>query len=319
MNQAAMLMVLLAAVGQSSDRTAPEDRGGVNSGQGAPSHVDDAAKSFDRLRQAAARYRIVLQTDTPRELAIAPEPVLRWTNPLRRTSAGATFVWVGDGRPEVVGSFFRYTEDGKTVEDDEFQSLATTGLTASRSDQPVWAPRAAGMELAPIPGAPKPAATASERLRQMHAMASEFHAFIDTDKDKSELRLLPKPLYRYRTNRPDLPDGALFTFVLTTDPEVLLAIEARPIHGTAVWHYGFARMSMINLRQTQRSRCLASRLGCGLSKPDRALCDPPCNRSRRLNPTRVGAGRPWCVKLGEATVVPGSREETKRGSPSLPG
>jgi hypothetical protein len=254
MNLAALLIVLLAVVGQSSDRSAAENRDGAKPGSGVPSNLHAAEKSLDRLKRAAGRYRIVVGSDTPRELVVGAEPVLSWTNPLRQTFAGATFVWVADGRPEVVGSFFRYAEDGRIVEDDEFQSLATTSVTATRSDQQIWAPRVAGMVLAPIPGAPKPAATPSERLRQMHAMASEFHAFLDTDKDKTELRLLPKPLYRYRTNQPNLPDGALFAFVLTTDPEVLLAIEARPVDGEVVWHYGFARMSMVNLRARHKDR-----------------------------------------------------------------
>jgi hypothetical protein len=254
MNLAAVLIVLWAVVGQSSDRSAQENQDVAKTGSGVPSNLHAAAKSLDRLKRAAGRYRIVVGSDTPHELVVEAEPVLSWTNPLRRTFAGATFVWVADGRPEVVGSFFRYTEDDRIVEDDEFQSLATTSVTAKRSDQQVWAPRAAGMVLAPIPGAPKPAATPSERLRQMHAMASEFHAFLDTDKDKTELRLLPKPLYRYRTNQPNLPDGALFAFVLTTDPEVLLAIEARPVDGEVVWHYGFARMSMVNLRARHKDR-----------------------------------------------------------------
>ena len=46
--------------------------------------------------------------------------------------------------------------------------------------------------------------------------------------EEQALRLLPKPLYRYE--RPDGPtsssDGALFAFVLGTDPEVFLLLEA---------------------------------------------------------------------------------------------
>ena len=118
-------------------------------------------------------------SDPAKTLVLSSEPVLRWTNPLRGTVAGAVFVWVADGRPEVVASLYRYTVEGKMVEDDEFQSLATTGLTATRDGRAVWAPRTAGINLAPIPGAPKPAATPAERLRQMRALAHEFHAFFD--------------------------------------------------------------------------------------------------------------------------------------------
>jgi hypothetical protein len=256
MNASAVLIVLWAALGQAPSTSAPpaeKGRDGVRS-KAEASKPDTAAKSLDELKHSAARYRIAVDSDPPRDLVFVPEPVLSWTNPLRRTFTGGSFIWVADGRPEVVGSFYRYTVDGKTVEDNEFQSLATTGLKASRDGREVWVPREAGIALAPIPGAPRPGASPSERLRQMRALANEFRAFFDTTEDKSELRLLPKPLYRYRVNRPDLSDGALFAFVLTTDPEVLLMIECRQVDGVAVWHYGFARMSMVNLRAQHKAR-----------------------------------------------------------------
>jgi hypothetical protein len=225
--------------------------------------ADAGAQRLDmkELKQTAARYQIAMNSDSSKNLILVTEPILHWTNPLRGTVAGAVFVWVADGRPEAVASFFQYTEAGKTVEDDEFQSLATIGLRATRDGQAVWTPQAAGIELAPIPGAPKPASAAAERLRQMRALAHEFHAFFDLPAEKSELRLLPKPLYRYETNRLDLPDGALFAFVQTTDPEVLLVIEARSAGGAGgapVWHYAFARMSMVNLRAQHKDRTVWS-------------------------------------------------------------
>jgi hypothetical protein len=250
------LLIVLAASGQapSSDRSGGNKAEAAKSANGEATKVEATAKSLEELKQAAARYRITLAADQPKDLVLVADPVLRWTNPLRRTADGATFVWIADGRPEVVGSFYRYTEGGKVVADDEFQSVATTSLTATRSGTPVWAPRAAGIVLAPIQGAPQPAATPVERLRQMRALANEFHAFIDTDTDKTEFRLLSKPLYRYPAKPSGLTDGALFAYVLTTDPEVLLLIESRPKNGTAVWHFGFARMSMINLKAKHKDR-----------------------------------------------------------------
>jgi hypothetical protein len=209
---------------------------------------------MDELKRTAARYRIIRDADPAKSLDLVPEPVLHWTNPLRRTFAGASFVWVADGRPEVVASIYRFNEGGQTVEDDEFQSLSTTTLTAARGGDAVWTPRTPGVTLAPIPGAPKPAATAAERLRQMQALAREFHAFFDLPNEQSELRLLPKPIYRYQSSRPDLLDGALFAFVQTTDPEVLLSIEARPNGADSVWQFALARMSMVNVRAEHKDR-----------------------------------------------------------------
>ena len=150
-----VLLIALSVVGQSSSVRGVQDRrDGAKSAPPVASGSDVAARSLDELKRAAARYQIILGTDTPHELVIAAEPVLRWTNPLRGSVAGATFVWVGEGRPEVVGSLFRYTEDSVTVEDDEFQSLATSGVIATRAGQRVWSPQSAGIALAPIPGRP---------------------------------------------------------------------------------------------------------------------------------------------------------------------
>ncbi len=254
MNTATILSVLLATVGQVEGVRGPETPEKAKSAREETPRDAVAALRSEELRRSASRYRIVTVSEPPKELVLRPAPVLNWTNPLRGTVAGAVFVWVSDGRPEAVASLFRYTEEGKTVEDNEFQSLATSGLTASRDSETVWAPRTPGLRLSPIPNAPRPAATAAERLRQMHALAREFHAFFDLPRDQSELRLLPKPLYRYETKRPDLLDGALFAFVQTTDPEVLLVIEDRPVNGMPVWHYGIARMSMVNLRAEHKGR-----------------------------------------------------------------
>jgi hypothetical protein len=258
MNPATMMMLLIAVAGPLNvgvgGAPAQDTAGEGKAANPATPKADAAAQTLEQLKRSAARYRIVTDTQPPRALVFRPDPVLRWTNPLRHTTAGASFLWLVDGRPEAVASFYWYTADGQTIEDDEFQSLATTGLRATRAGQMVWAPPTAGITFAPIPAAPKPAATPAERLRQMRALAREFHAFIGRPEDNSELRLLTQPLYRYETKRPEVQDGALFAFVVTTDPEVLLMIEARPVDGALVWHYGLARMSMINLSVKHKDR-----------------------------------------------------------------
>ena len=85
-----------------------------------------------------------------------------------------------------------------------------------------WKPRAAGIELTPIEGAPRPAGSAAQRLVQMRALARDFSASTrDAEDRRWELRLLSQPLYRYESTDPDVPDGALFAFVTSagTDPE----------------------------------------------------------------------------------------------------
>ena len=61
------------------------------------------------------------------------------------------------------------------------------------------------------------------------------------------MRLLPQPLYRYEISDENSPvvDGAVFTFVWTagTDPEVLIAVEARRTDQGIRWYYAPARFT----------------------------------------------------------------------------
>jgi hypothetical protein len=61
---------------------------------------------------------------------------------------------------------------------------------------------------------------------------------------------LAKPLYRYEKTPSNLLDGALFSLVSGTDPEVLLLIEARRTAGELQWQYALARLSIMELRVT---------------------------------------------------------------------
>jgi len=63
---------------------------------------------------------------------------------------------------------------------------------------------------------------------------------------QEELRLLPKPLYRYELKGvkdadPSLQDGAMFAFVMGTDPEVILLLEVMGRDDKVTWKYAFAR------------------------------------------------------------------------------
>jgi hypothetical protein len=54
---------------------------------------------------------------------------------------------------------------------------------------------------------------------------------------------LSTPLYRYEKPPGDVLEGAVFAFVLGTDPELLLVLEARRDEGATVWQYALARMT----------------------------------------------------------------------------
>jgi hypothetical protein len=133
----------------------------------------------------------------------------------------------------------------------EFDSLSREGkLIARDKDRVIWSPKTAGVEFKEVPAAPKPAKSQTERLRQMKAIAERFKARMTgwrgDDTDQEELRLLPRALYRYdlksaKEPDPNLLDGALFAYVMGTDPEVVLILEASATAQEPSWQYAFVR------------------------------------------------------------------------------
>jgi hypothetical protein len=84
----------------------------------------------------------------------------------------------------------------------------------------------------------------------MKKIAAEFSAtdefkvkLGDVETERSELRLLPTPVYRYSDEEAGIVDGAVFAFVHGTDPEMFLVLENRAEKGKSTWHYMLAPMT----------------------------------------------------------------------------
>ncbi len=207
---------------------------------------DEPAASSEESREAiiavAKGYRLFLGPDRI-PLELQPEPVLRWPNPTREVPEGATFVWTLDGRPEAIGCVWKHG-----VVSHAFHSLSNGKLVAEHDGTTVWHPDKAGVQFQEFPGAPQPAGSAVKRLSQMKELARRFTCRLTGDGRKGEeLRILPRPLYRYQAERQGVVDGALFAFVQGTDPEVILVLEAAGKDGDAEWRYVLTRRSMLAL------------------------------------------------------------------------
>lgn len=190
-----------------------------------------------------------------RPLTLQPEPILKWSNPVVGSIYGDVFIWTDHGRPEAVASIYRfYTPPVHRA--NEFHSLALGPLSAARNGSVVWTPSRPGLEFKPIPDAAVPADSASARLRQLRALAQEFTGRQTTREGVDrDMRLLAQPIYRYENTKGDLIDGGLFVFVVGTDPEVFLLIEAsKPASGGTQWRFATTRMNNVNLRINHRGR-----------------------------------------------------------------
>jgi hypothetical protein len=206
---------------------------------------EEPKKLNELIEQSVNWYDVLPDADAE---ALKPVPVIRWRNVIRGQQGEAMMVvWPHNGRPVAMASIYPW----KGNMNHEFDSLSRENkLIARDRDRVIWSPETAGVEFKDVPRAPKPGKTAPERLRQMKAIAEGFKATMTgwqgDNSDQEVLRLLPRPLYRYdlknaRAPDPNLLDGALFAYVLGTDPEAVLVLESIGTAEKADWQYAFVR------------------------------------------------------------------------------
>lgn len=214
---------------------------------GAADDLQEETKKLSELIEKSIDWYDVLP-DVSAKTTLRPQAVLRWRNVARGQDGEAMMaVWAHNGRPVAMASIYPW--EGYLCH--EFGSLSRENrLIARDKGTVVWSPNTAGVEFKEVPGAPAPAETPAARLRQMKAIAERFKGTMTgwkgDNSDREELRLLPRPLYRYELKEAKEPiaslkDGALFGFVMGTDPEIVLVLEAVGPADHAIWQYAFAR------------------------------------------------------------------------------
>lgn len=182
-------------------------------------------------------------------LAHTEKPLLKWSLPEVGRVYGDVYVWSHRGRPRAIASLYEWfhPHTGRTV---EWVSVSNRPLLAELDGRELWRTGPAGVEWQPIPSSPPPHRSATGRLLQMRSIARRFSARLHDDRTDEKgvekpLRLLTAPLHRYASPEEKVLDGGVFTFVLGSDPEVLLLVEARESEGdgAAQWQALVARMN----------------------------------------------------------------------------
>jgi hypothetical protein len=196
----------------------------------------------------ASEYSIAVESAPKQALELNKEPVFEWSNPVRSgVQQGVVFLWLRDGRPAALACIFSSPSPdlpGRKITH-ELHALDAEKLLVQRDEFNQWKPQA-GLTRKELPDTAPPAATAGARLLQMRRLAQEFTGYsVDPAGKRWDLRLLPTPLSRYPAAKSGVVDGALFTLISNagTDPEVLLAIEAREEGGKTRWEYACGRFS----------------------------------------------------------------------------
>jgi hypothetical protein len=209
------------------------------------------------LDGAAADYRLVREGES-HDLTLLERATYTWarSGPYGGTY-GSIYVWTRQGNAEAVACFWRNPgSDGTVSVVHELHSLSPAVLRSLGKDSDSWQPKA-GLKRQLLSEAPLPASSAIGRLQQMRALSRDFTArSVSSRGERTELRLLPQPLYRYESTNPEVVDGALFAFVCSTgtDPEVFLLLEAIKTPEGPRWHYSAARFSHMDLFLSFRNK-----------------------------------------------------------------
>jgi len=214
-----------------------------------PEIPKEPAARLEFMKKSVALHTLRPAGDPNVTYRLQAEPALRFTNSVGTVSDGTIFFWLdAHGRPVAAVQVYRTTSGSWRQ---AFSSLSTVPLTAG----PVWNPTRAGVDFKAVPGAPKPAGTAEQRMRQMRELLDGFKAEMNFGlKTWHNLRPLHKPLVRYGKSGSDVLDGGVFAFVLTTDPEVYLLLEARLGKNGLEWQYAFAPEANAPIRCTWKGK-----------------------------------------------------------------
>ena len=174
-------------------------------------------------------------------------PLRRWTNPFLGIEHGLLVGWKdSNGRPMAVAQVYQWPTNRRWLM--EHQSLSESAMTFKSPGNPSWSPKKPGIEWTKLESkAPKPANLSRLRISQLKSIARRFRAR-DTNTDDPngrDLHMIPAPSMEYAVPDDGIAQGALFTFVSGTDPDVLLMIELRKDESknSQSFYWAFAPMS----------------------------------------------------------------------------
>jgi hypothetical protein len=216
----------------------------------------DAAKRLELMRAAVAALEpSSTEIKSKEALAAVATPLLRYSDPTRGGVKADDSTEVPDnvlldagvwrlgaaGRPAALVTVEIYqARDKSRVLSYEFLSLTDKAFTLKHKSEDVrWDATGTALEMKDLPDAPRPAATAAERLTQMRQLARRFAAKETYNNETVECRLIAQPLDRYRAEADGLADGAVFALANGTNPEIGVVLEVQG----GRWRYGVVRLS----------------------------------------------------------------------------
>ena len=179
---------------------------------------------------------------------LVDEPVFRYSDEQRFIRDATMWVWTVNGRPVSVMKLERYGfPDPARRWLFNVGSVSPNLLTVTWPFDRAFESKKPGLSFLPLSDGPKIAESKSARLIQLKQLVRRFTATMTggaADDAKTEMRLLPTPLFRYTSPLAEIVDGALFGLSATgTNPDAIIAIQWRGEEKSGRWEFGITGMT----------------------------------------------------------------------------
>lgn len=179
---------------------------------------------------------------------LVAEPLFSYSDEQRRIRNATMWVWTAEGRPVSLMKLERYAHP--QPERQWLFNVASVSPNLIKVDWPFgreFASKKPGLKFRPLESAEPASDTKSKRLIQLKQLSRKFSATmtgVTTKDDKTEMRLLSSPLFRYSSAADEILDGALFGLSATgTNPDAIIAIQWRGTAQQAHWEFGVTGMT----------------------------------------------------------------------------
>ena len=201
------------------------------------------------MRSAVAAIKVTEQVgEQLRPAKLVEEPIFRYSDEQRFIRDATMWIWTEQGRPVSVMKLERYS-----FPDPKRQWLFNVGSASPSLIMVTWPfdrefeSKKPGLSFQPLKGGTEIADTKAARLIQLKQLSRRFAATMTggaADDAKTEMRLLPTPLFRYVSSPDHIADGALFGLSATgTNPDAIVAIQWRGDGKEARWEFGVTGMT----------------------------------------------------------------------------
>jgi hypothetical protein len=206
-----------------------------------PSEAELRSRWSALYKRRAEALRVSLAESKGQTIKLLDTALLTYTNPVRAgRTEGSVFLWTEEGRPVLAAAFWSVNDESDSSLrrlSREWHSLSQEEMTVNLDSARVWRSGEPGIEWHNLVDTAAPTKSRTLRLVEMRKIVAGVQATIGTG--ESELRLMPQPLYRYPESTPGVLDGAMFAFVMGTDPELFAIVEAIPRKKAPQWRIGF--------------------------------------------------------------------------------